>query len=66
VKTAHRVRGETVRCETVIETGSRRIEGLILNSEQRVGRRLPSEPKLSAMSRVSRSFLGEALKAWCS
>jgi hypothetical protein len=62
VKTAHRVPGETVRCETVIETGSRRIEGLILNSEQRVGRRLPSEPKLSAMSRVSRSSLREALK----
>lgn len=60
--TAHSPHGETVRRETVMETVSRRIEGLIVSSELRVGSRLPSEPKLAAMLGVSRSSLREALK----
>ncbi|MGA3194878.1 MAG: FadR/GntR family transcriptional regulator [Terriglobales bacterium] len=60
--TAHSVPGETVKRETVMETVSRRIEGLIRNRELRVGSRLPSEPKLAAMLGVSRSSLREALK----
>lgn len=60
--TAHPVPGKTVRRETVMETVFRRIEGLIRSGELRVGSRLPSEPKLSAMLGVSRSSLREALK----
>lgn len=60
--TAHPVPGATVRRETVMQTVSRRIEGVILSSQLRVGSRLPSEPKLAAMWGVSRSSLREALK----
>ncbi|MFY9842129.1 MAG: FadR/GntR family transcriptional regulator [Terriglobales bacterium] len=62
VAAIHPVPGETVRRETVMETVSRRIEGLIRSGELRVGSRLPSEPKLAAMLGVSRSSLREALK----
>jgi GntR family transcriptional repressor for pyruvate dehydrogenase complex len=62
VATAHPVPGETVKRETVMETISRRIEGLIRSGELRVGSRLPSEPKLAVMLGVSRSSLREALK----
>ncbi|MGC1787290.1 MAG: GntR family transcriptional regulator, partial [Terriglobales bacterium] len=60
VAAIHPVPGETVRRETVMETVSRRIEGLIRSGELRVGSRLPSEPKLAAMLGVSRSSLREA------
>ena len=57
--TANSLPGESVKRETVMETVSRRIEGLIRSGELRVGSRLPSEPKLAAMLGVSRSSLRE-------
>lgn len=62
VATAHPLPGEPVKRETVMETVSRRVEGLIRSGELHVGSRLPSEPKLAAMLGVSRSSLREALK----
>ena len=51
-----------VRRETVMEMVAGRIEALVRSGELRSGSRLPPEPKLAAMLRVSRGSLREALK----
>ncbi len=53
---------EPIRRETVMETVARRIESLVRNGDLRKGDRLPPEPELASMLRVSRSSLREALK----
>ena len=53
---------EPIRRETVMETVAKRIEGLVRSGELRKGDRLPPEPELANMLRVSRSSLREALK----
>lgn len=53
---------EPVERQTVMELVTRRIESLIRSGELRTGDRLPPEPKLAQMLKVSRSSLREALK----
>lgn len=53
---------EPLRRESVRELVARRIEGLIRSGELRAGDRLPPEPELARILRVSRSSLREALK----
>ncbi|HWR15721.1 MAG TPA: FadR/GntR family transcriptional regulator [Terriglobales bacterium] len=53
---------EPVRRETVMDTVAKRIETLVRNGDLRKGDRLPPEPELAQMLRVSRSSLREALK----
>ncbi len=53
---------EPIRRETVMDTVARRIEQLVRNGELKSGDRLPPEPELAQMLRVSRSSLREALK----
>lgn len=57
-----RVRAESARGETVMETVARRIESLIRSGELSAGSRLPPEPELATMLGVSRSSLREGLK----
>jgi GntR family transcriptional repressor for pyruvate dehydrogenase complex len=54
---------EPVRRETVMNTVARRIEHLVRTNQLKVGDRLPAEPELARMLRVSRSSLREALKS---
>jgi GntR family transcriptional repressor for pyruvate dehydrogenase complex len=54
---------EPVRRETVMDTVARRIEQLVRSGELKAGDRLPPEPELAQMLRVSRSSLREALKS---
>lgn len=58
--TAHQF--EPIRRETVMDTVARRIEQLVRSGELKAGDRLPPEPELAQMLRVSRSSLREALK----
>ncbi len=51
-----------IRRETVMEKTAKRIEDLVRSGELRQGDRLPPEPQLAQMLRVSRSSLREALK----
>lgn len=53
---------EPVRRHTVMEMVARRIESLIRSGELRCGDRLPPEPELARILRISRSSLREALK----
>ena len=53
---------EPVRRETVMDTVARRIEQLVRSGELKAGDRLPPEPDLAKLLRVSRSSLREALK----
>ncbi len=53
---------EPVRRETVMDTVARRIEHLVRSGQLKAGDRLPPEPELAQMLRVSRSALREALK----
>src|ERR1700689_3464646 len=53
---------EPIRRETVMDTVARRIEQLVRSGELKSGDRLPPEPELAQMLRVSRSSLREALK----
>lgn len=53
---------EPVRRETVMDTVARRIEHLVRSGQLKVGDRLPPEPELARMLRVSRGSLREALK----
>jgi len=48
--------------ETVMDMVARRIEGLVRSGHLGRGSRLPSEPKLAEMLKVSRASLREALK----
>jgi GntR family transcriptional repressor for pyruvate dehydrogenase complex len=51
-----------VQRETVMEMVAQRIETMVRSGELGRGSRLPSEPQLAAMLRVSRASLREALK----
>lgn len=53
---------EPIRRETVMDTVALRIKNLVTSGELKSGDRLPSEPELARMLRVSRSSLREALK----
>lgn len=53
---------EPVRRETVMELVCSRIESLVREGQLRCGDRLPPEPQLAKMLKVSRSSLREALK----
>ncbi|HYG99035.1 MAG TPA: FCD domain-containing protein [Terriglobales bacterium] len=53
---------EPVRRETVMELVCSRIESLVRDGRLRCGDRLPPEPQLAKMLKVSRSSLREALK----
>jgi GntR family transcriptional repressor for pyruvate dehydrogenase complex len=53
---------EPIRRETVIDMVARRIEGLVRSGDLKAGDRLPPEPDLAQMLRVSRGSLREALK----
>jgi GntR family transcriptional regulator, transcriptional repressor for pyruvate dehydrogenase complex len=53
---------EPIRRETVMDTVARRIEQLVRSGHLKSGDRLPPEPELAKMLRVSRSSLREALK----
>ena len=53
---------EPVHRETVMDTVARRIEQLVRSGQLKAGDRLPPEPELAQMLRVSRSSLREALK----
>jgi len=53
---------EPIRRETVMDTVARRIEQLVRSGQLKAGDRLPPEPELARMLRVSRSSLREALK----
>jgi len=56
------VQFEPVLRETVMDTVARRIEHLVRSGGLKAGDRLPPEPELARMLRVSRSSLREALK----
>jgi GntR family transcriptional repressor for pyruvate dehydrogenase complex len=62
VETAFNVEFEPVRRETVMDTVARRIEQAVRDGQLKAGDRLPSEPELARLLRVSRSSLREALK----
>ncbi len=53
---------EPIRRETVMDTVAMRIKSLLQSGELKSGDRLPPEPELARMLRVSRSSLREALK----
>ena len=53
---------EPIRRETVMDTVARRIEQLVRSGQLKSGDRLPPEPELARLLRVSRSSLREALK----
>lgn len=53
---------EPIRRETVMDMVARRIEQLVRSGDLKAGDRLPPEPELAQMLRVSRSSLREALK----
>jgi GntR family transcriptional regulator, transcriptional repressor for pyruvate dehydrogenase complex len=53
---------EPIRRETVMDTVALRIKSLLQSGELKSGDRLPPEPELARMLRVSRSSLREALK----
>ncbi len=53
---------EPIRRETVMDMVARRIEGLVRSGDLKAGDRLPPEPDLAQMLRVSRGSLREALK----
>jgi len=53
---------EPIRRETVIDMVARRIEQLVRSGDLKAGDRLPPEPDLAHMLRVSRGSLREALK----
>jgi GntR family transcriptional repressor for pyruvate dehydrogenase complex len=53
---------EPIRRETVIDMVARRIEQLVRSGDLKPGDRLPPEPDLAQMLRVSRGSLREALK----
>jgi GntR family transcriptional repressor for pyruvate dehydrogenase complex len=53
---------EPIRRETVMDTVALRIKSLLQSGDLRSGDRLPPEPELAKMLRVSRSSLREALK----
>lgn len=53
---------EPIRRETVMDMVARRIEELVRSGELKAGDRLPPEPDLAQMLRVSRGSLREALK----
>jgi GntR family transcriptional regulator, transcriptional repressor for pyruvate dehydrogenase complex len=54
---------EPIHRETVMTMVARRIEQLVRSGELKAGDRLPSEPELAQMLRVSRGSLREALKS---
>jgi GntR family transcriptional repressor for pyruvate dehydrogenase complex len=53
---------EPIHRETVMDTVARRIEQLVRSGDLKAGDRLPPEPELAQMLRVSRGSLREALK----
>src|ERR1700721_3802627 len=53
---------EPIHRETVMSMVARRIEGLVRSGALKAGDRLPPEPDLAQMLRVSRGSLREALK----
>lgn len=53
---------EPIRRETVMDTVALRIKSLLQSGQLKSGDRLPPEPELARMLRVSRSSLREALK----
>src|SRR5580704_4188020 len=53
---------EPIRRETVMDMVARRIEQLVRSGDLKAGDRLPPEPDLAQMLRVSRGSLREALK----
>jgi GntR family transcriptional regulator, transcriptional repressor for pyruvate dehydrogenase complex len=53
---------EPIRRETVMDTVALRIKSLLQSGQLKSGDRLPPEPELAKMLRVSRSSLREALK----
>jgi GntR family transcriptional repressor for pyruvate dehydrogenase complex len=53
---------EPIRRETVMDTVALRIKSLLQSGDLKSGDRLPPEPELARMLRVSRSSLREALK----
>lgn len=53
---------EPIRRETVMDTVALRIKNLLQSGQLKPGDRLPPEPELARMLRVSRSSLREALK----
>ncbi len=53
---------EPIRRETVMDTVALRIKGLLQSGQLKSGDRLPPEPELAKVLRVSRSSLREALK----
>ncbi len=53
---------EPIRRETVMDTVALRIKNLVSSGDLKSGDRLPPEPELARMLRVSRSSLREALK----
>jgi GntR family transcriptional repressor for pyruvate dehydrogenase complex len=53
---------EPIQRETVMDMVARRIEQLVRNGDLKAGDRLPPEPELAQMLRVSRGSLREALK----
>lgn len=53
---------EPIRRETVMDMVARRIEELVRSGDLKAGDRLPPEPDLAQMLRVSRGSLREALK----
>lgn len=54
---------EPIHRETVMSMVARRIEQLVLSGDLKAGDRLPPEPDLAQMLRVSRGSLREALKS---
>ncbi len=54
---------EPIRRETVMDMVARRIEELVRSGDLKAGDRLPPEPDLAQMLRVSRGSLREALKS---
>lgn len=54
---------EPIHRQTVMTMVARRIEQLVRSGELKAGDRLPSEPELAQMLRVSRGSLREALKS---
>ena len=53
---------EPIQRETVMDMVAHRIEQLVRRGDLRAGDRLPPEPELAQMLRVSRGSLREALK----
>ncbi|MGA7907435.1 MAG: FadR/GntR family transcriptional regulator [Candidatus Sulfotelmatobacter sp.] len=53
---------EPIHRETLMDTVAHRIEQLVRNGDLKAGDRLPPEPELAQVLRVSRSSLREALK----